>query len=61
MNGLTPTRYHDSQELVPYPTYRCKAKAWVKAGHTHLCRSIADHDGKHKCICGIDWGPEVKA
>lgn len=57
MNGITPTRYHGSNELVPYPAYRCKATAWVKERHTHHCRSVADHEGKHKCICGIEWEP----
>lgn len=70
MNGDTGRLYADG-EPVPFPTYRCKARAtfpWT--GDTreprtitppkHNCKRHVDHDGVHKCICGKSWARKVE-
>lgn len=42
---------------IPYPSYRCKAKAHGKGHGSHGCKLHVDHDGDHLCLCGKSWEP----
>ncbi|MGZ0067831.1 hypothetical protein [Microbacterium arborescens] len=54
----TDRRYADSQQTpVPYPSYRCKAKAHAPGKGAHACKLHADHSGEHRCVCGRRWEP----
>jgi hypothetical protein len=68
MNGYTTRLYADGAR-VPFPSYRCKARAtfpWPASRDSseeprtvippkHHCKLHVDHDGDHKCICGKSW------
>lgn len=67
-------RLYADGEKVPYPGYRCKARAtfpWPasRAVSTeprtvtppkHQWKRHVDHAGDHKCICGKSWQPKVE-
>ena len=57
-HAKTGLNWHNTDEPVPFPVYRCKATAQERPGHTHLCRREVDHkDFEHKCIGGFAWEP----
>lgn len=49
-------------EKVPKREYRCKGTSVLTntTTLTHLCRSVEDHEGPHKCICNHTW-PQTAA
>lgn len=36
---------------VPLRAARCKSHGKGQ----HVCKMHTGHDGKHRCICGLDW------
>lgn len=59
IEASTGRRYSDGR-MVPFPVYRCKAKAIGShprgaVRQTHQCKAVVDHGGNHSCICGLQW------
>ena len=52
----TERTYADEEKTpVPYPSYRCKARAHGKGHGAHACKLHVDHDTDHRCVCGKRW------